>query len=157
ERRDDPRYQIEQRCLAAARRPEQRISAALPPRHRNRFKRKRFRRVIAGVGVREIDEVNTSHPAFPHTPVGELPGEATRRPAPSNTKTLLGSSTASSTCPGGNSCTPCSTATQLEDSRLRCTKLSDPVISVTVTVALNAWRPAIPLATSIWWARKPTR
>src|SRR6266513_64516 len=33
----------------------------------------------------------------------ELRGEATRRPDPSNTKTLFGSSTASSTCPAGNS------------------------------------------------------
>ena len=50
--------------------------------------------------------------------------------------------------PGSYSCTPCSTATQLEASRLRCTKLSEPVISVTVTVAWKAWRPAMPLATS---------
>ena len=47
-------------------------------------------------------------------------------------------------CPG----TPCSTATQFDASRLRCTKLSEPVISVTVTVAWNAWRPTMPLATS---------
>ena len=36
--------------------------------------------------------------------------------------------------PGSNSCTPCSTATQLSSPRFRCTKLSEPVISVTATV-----------------------
>jgi len=65
-RRDDAGDQIEQRGLAAARRPEQRIGAALPPGHRDRLQRKAFRSgIVAAVGMREVDEVNASHAASP--------------------------------------------------------------------------------------------
>jgi hypothetical protein len=65
-RRHDAGNQIEQRGLAAAGRPEQRIGSALPPGHGDRLQRKGFqRRVIAVVGLGEIDEVNAGHQASP--------------------------------------------------------------------------------------------
>ena len=65
-RRDDAGDQIQERGLAAAAWAEQRVGAALPPGHGHRLQRKGFRRrIVAAVGVREIDEVNAGHAASP--------------------------------------------------------------------------------------------
>ena len=84
---------VEQRGLAAARRPEQGVGAALAPGHRCRLQREaRGIGAAAAVGVREIDEVDAGHGARPQRPAA---GAATSRPSGSKTKRSSGSSAAS--------------------------------------------------------------
>ena len=97
-RRDDAGDQVEQRGLAAAGRPEQRIGAALPPGHGHRLERKRFRAAHPCRRRNARDRRGQCGPCCISLTLA--PGEATRRPAASKTKTLSGSSTASSTWPG---------------------------------------------------------
>ena len=74
-RPDDAGDDVEQGGLAAARRSEQRVGAALAPGHRGRLQRKARRiGIVAAVGVRKIDEVDAGHRAR------LTPGQA-RRPA----------------------------------------------------------------------------
>ena len=80
---------------------------------------------------------------------------AAERPVSSNTIRWRGSMKTSIVSSGSKTRTPCASITQRTSAKSRWTKLSEPVISVTDTLAVTATAEALGRVRERWWGWKP--